>query len=243
MAYLAPSQRLALYRGQRLGTELISILPGSEALGGEISADIDQDLARITTLSRNMKFQYQVAVYLAAASIGGSTPQIELHKAFLQEMINLQASGLKMNDIVWIDDKTLTTVANPLSTKTGPLVDEVIPVTSLAALGSLTSTQDYLYFGSESGRKGFFAKVKAQGADTVTVDIPGPVLDGTIVQEDARVIAAGYTVYTVTFGYHRCRYEGQGLPEVSEGSQDSERFNMVYSFISDRLPNFKGEVV
>ena len=243
MTYTDPVQRVAFYRGNQLGTELISIFPGTERLGSEVSVDIDNDRAYVSILSPGMQFMYSVLTYLHG-STGASTPQQNLHRAFAQEMINMYLAGLKFNDLVWIDDISLhTTVTGGYGGVTGGGAPVAIPVVDVMLLDIVVG--DYVWFGSASAHQGFFAEVEAinVGGDTVTVTVPDAVYTGTIIEETARKIEANYDVYKVFMGYHRCRYQGQTLPEVAEGSQDTERFAMQYMFISDSLPNFYGEVL
>lgn len=241
MAYTAPVTRIAYYRGIRLGTELVSIIPSSSRLGGESAADIDKDTAYVSIMSPNMEFKYSPIVYLDGAAIAGRTKQIALHLAFLQEMTSLQVAGLKFNDLVWIDDISRKTTVNGGGTVTGESLNLNVALTSKAALGTIVDGSSYVWIGSESSKNGFFAKVKGGDATHIIIDVPGAVIVGGVTEEEARVVAAGYDVYFVHIGYHRCKYMGQSLPEVQEGSLDTERFNMAYDFVSDRTPNFEGE--
>lgn len=243
MAYDSPSVRVAFFRGIRLGTELISIIPGMSRLGGEDGTDLDRDTAYVSILSPNMKFQWQVVAYIRGSTVAGATPQLELQFAFLQEMRNFLAAGLKMNDLVWIDEVTAYTKVDMIGVDvTGPQTNYDITVDDVNALGIVPG--DYVWVGSESENQGFFAKVLLVGAGpphTLRIDsIPGPVLDGGVTEEEARKLKDNYDVYKVRIGYRRCKYMGQTLPEVREGSQDDHRFSMSYEFVSDTAPMFKG---
>ncbi len=241
MAYSSPVTRMGIYGGIRLGTELVSIIPGSQRMGPGSSADIDKDTAFIGITSPNMEFNWNVIAYLDGAAVAGNTKQIALHMAFLQEMSALQSAGLKFNDLVWIDDISRHTTVNGGGPFTGPQTNLNIAVTTKAALGTLVTNQSYLWIGSLSAKKGFFAKYEGGDSTHVIVDVPGAVLLGGVTEEEARQVDSGYDVYFVNIGYHRCKYQGQQLPEVSEGSMDTERFGMSYQFVSDTIPNFEGE--
>lgn len=236
MAYADPVQRMAIYRGVRLGTELETILPGSQRLGGESSADIDQDTAHVSVMSPGMEFQYNALCYLLSSSLAGKTRQVHLHSAFIAEMAALQLAGLRFNDLVWCDDIALKTTVDGGGTNTGPLSNLSVAVVNKSALGTLVGGTTLLWIGSHSANQGFFARYEGGDSTHVIVDVPGPVYLGGVLEEEARVVAAGYDVRVVQFGYRRCRYQGQTLPEVQEGSQDMERFSVVYSFVSDTLP-------
>lgn len=244
MAYASAVQRIAMYRGIRLGTELQTIIPSVTRLGGESSADIDRDTAFVSIMSPSMEFKYNVMVYLLG-STSSPTPQIALHMAFLQEMRKAVAAALRFNDLVWIDDIGLHTTVNGGGTLTGPLSNQSIAVTDKTALGTLVANQTLLWIGSEADNQGFFAIYEGGDATHISIDIPGQVLlgdGGGVVEEEARVVKSGYDVYVATFGYHRCKYTGQTLPEVAEASQDSERFSMTYEFVSDTVATFEGAV-
>ena len=175
---------------------------------------------------------------------GASTPQIGLQHAFLQELRSFLSAGLKLNDLVWIDDITKTTQVNmPATNVTGPQTAMVVTVDDVTALG--ITAGDYIWIGSEDENEGFFALVDAVGGGpphTLTLNVPGSVTEGGIVFEEARRVKDNYDVYKITVGYHRCKYGGQSLPEVRENSQDDHRFSMVYEFKSDTAPIFTGAV-
>lgn len=243
MAYTAAQNRIAIYRGMQIGAELITILPSARRMGGEPSADIDADYAFVQVMSPNMEFRYNVVTFLDGALGTNPTKQIALHREYLKEIGRLVSSGLRFNDLVWIDDisKKTTVAAITGGSVTGESLNQSVSLTNIGALGSLTPGASYLYFGSLSANQGFFAKVDGVSGSDVTVDIPGEILLGGVVEEDARKIENGYDVYAVSIGYHRCLYTGQTMPEVQEGSMDTERFNATYEFLSDREANFEGE--
>lgn len=245
MAYDVPSVRIAYFRGIRLGTELVSIIPGMTRLGGEDGSDIDRDTAYVNIMSPNMKFQWNVISYLKGSAVAGATPQLELQMAFIQEMRYFLNAGLKLNDLVWIDEVTAHTKINmPAVSVTGPQINYDATVDDVTALNIVPG--DYVWVGSEAANQGFFAQAVLVGAGpphTIRLDlIPGAVIDGGVTEEEARVLADNYDVYKVRFGYRRCKYGGQTLPEVKEGSQDDHRFSMQYEFVSDTPAVFKGAV-
>ncbi len=242
MTYTTPSTRIAYFRGIRLGTELITIIPSVSRLGGNDGTDIDQDIAFVSVNSPSMKFSYSVLSYLHGSNTGASTPQLELQKAFMQEMRSFIDAGLKFNDLVWVDDVSKTTLVNkPGADIVGEQTSVALNVDNLTALS--ISNGDYVWIGSETANEGFFAKVLANGAGSITIDkIPGEVLLGGFVEEEARRVGDNYTVYKAFSCYRRCKYRGQALPEVQENSQDDHRFNMTYQFDSDNMPIFTGAV-
>lgn len=242
MSYADPVQRIAYFRGIRLGTELQSIIPAANRLGGETAADLDRDTAFVSIMSPNMEFRYNVLVYLLGSG-SYATPQIALHRAFLQELRKACSAALRFNDLVWIDDISLHTTVNGGGTVTGESLNQSIAVTDKSALGTLTPNETLLWIGSETENQGFFGIYEGGDATHITIDVPGDVYlgdGGGVLEEQARVVKSGYDVYVVTFGYHRCKYSGQTMPEVQENSQDSERFSMTYEFISDLPGTFPG---